>query len=259
MAWTAPATATVGQILTAAFMNTQLRDNMLQTAPALVTTDGDMLVATAANTLKRLAAFSGDVLLQELGAWELDISALTTNDTVGGASAGVAEIKVPVTQAEAEAGTNTRFSLWSSQRVKQAIDALSGVTQATQAEAEAESNVNKYLPPDLIRHSPGIAKGWAQIATAGTLNSPSHNVASITDTGTGDRTVVWDTDFSGSVYSAHASTNEDSTRAIRHGLTAYASGSVQLTCRQSDDGAGGHQAGALVDERGSIVAFGDHA
>jgi len=90
-----------------------------------------MVVATAANTLKRLAAFSGDVLLQELGAWELDISALTTNDTVGGASAGVAEIKVPVTQAEAEAGTNTRFSLWSSLRVKQAIDAGSQANIAT--------------------------------------------------------------------------------------------------------------------------------
>ncbi len=131
MAWTAPATATVGQILTAAFMNAQLRDNMLLTAPSLVTTDGDIVVATAANTLKRLAAFSGDVLLQELGAWELDISALTTNDTVGGASAGVAEIKVPMTQAEAEAGTGTRFSLVSPQRIKQAIDAGSQANIAT--------------------------------------------------------------------------------------------------------------------------------
>jgi len=110
-------------------MNAQLRDNMLLTAPSLVTTDGDMVVATAVNTLKRLAAFSGDVLLHELGAWEVDISALTTNDAVGGASAGVAEIKTPVTQAEAEAGTNTRFSLWSSERVKQAIAALTTAGQ----------------------------------------------------------------------------------------------------------------------------------
>ena len=76
MAWTAPATATVGQILTAAFLNAQLRDNMLLTAPSLVTTDGDIVVATAANALKRLAAMgSGDTFLHEIGGLEDDVSA----------------------------------------------------------------------------------------------------------------------------------------------------------------------------------------
>ena len=165
-------------------MNAQLRDNMLQTAPALVTTDGDLVVATAANTLKRLAAFSGDVLLMELGAWELDISLLTTNDTVGGASSGVAEIKVPVTQVEAEAGTNTRFSLWSSQRVKQAIAALSGSTRADQAAAEAETDEATYMSPDLVLHSPGVAKIWIKWETVGAHSIQiDHNMTSITDGG----------------------------------------------------------------------------
>ena len=128
MAWTAPKTWSVGEILTKALLDVQLRDNLLQTAPALVTTDGDIVVATAANALKRLAAMgSGDTFIMEVGAWELDISALTTNDTVGGASAGVAEIKTPVTQAEAQGGSGTRYSLWSPTRVKEAIDALGGV------------------------------------------------------------------------------------------------------------------------------------
>ena len=73
-------------------------------------------------------------------------------------------------------------------------------SEATQAEMEAETAVAHFVPPDLVKNSPGVAKGWCRITTAGVLESPSHNVASITDTGTGDRTIVWDTDFSTSVY-----------------------------------------------------------
>jgi hypothetical protein len=72
--------------------------------------------------------------------------------------------------------------------------------QATQAEAEAESNVNKYIPPDLIKNSPGVAKAWCSIAANGSLESGDYNVDSVTDTGTGNRTIVWGTDFSSSIY-----------------------------------------------------------
>jgi hypothetical protein len=55
MAWTAPKTWTVGEILTAANMNAQVRDNLLETGPALVTTKGDLLVAAGLNNLDRVA------------------------------------------------------------------------------------------------------------------------------------------------------------------------------------------------------------
>ena len=55
MAWTAPSTVVVGQVATASLWNTQVRDNFLETGPALVTTKGDILVAAAANNLDRLA------------------------------------------------------------------------------------------------------------------------------------------------------------------------------------------------------------
>jgi len=54
MSWTAPATVTAGQLMTAAFWNTHVRDNELETAPAKVTTAGDTVYGTAANTLSRL-------------------------------------------------------------------------------------------------------------------------------------------------------------------------------------------------------------
>lgn len=54
MAWTAPRTWVTGEIVTAALLNTHLRDNLLQTAPAIVTTAGDLVHATGANTLARV-------------------------------------------------------------------------------------------------------------------------------------------------------------------------------------------------------------
>jgi hypothetical protein len=48
MAWTAPATWT-NSVLTAAQLNAQLRDNMLETAPAKATTAGSLFVGTGLN------------------------------------------------------------------------------------------------------------------------------------------------------------------------------------------------------------------
>jgi hypothetical protein len=51
MAWTAPITWTDGAVLTAAQMNQQVRDNLLQTFPAKATTPGQYAVATGANAI----------------------------------------------------------------------------------------------------------------------------------------------------------------------------------------------------------------
>jgi hypothetical protein len=51
MAWTAPAAATTGQTVTAAFWNAQIRDNFLETSAATVTTAGDIPFADAANSM----------------------------------------------------------------------------------------------------------------------------------------------------------------------------------------------------------------
>jgi hypothetical protein len=58
MAWTAPRTWTTAEVVTAAIMNVHVRDNLLQTAPAKMTTTGDIIYASAANTPTRLPAGS---------------------------------------------------------------------------------------------------------------------------------------------------------------------------------------------------------
>jgi hypothetical protein len=55
LAYTAYRTWTTGEIVTAALMNEQVRDNGLLTAPAIMTTAGDIMYASAANTPARLA------------------------------------------------------------------------------------------------------------------------------------------------------------------------------------------------------------
>lgn len=51
MAWTAPATAVSNSLLTASWLNTYLRDNLLETAPAKATEGGQLFTSSAPNTI----------------------------------------------------------------------------------------------------------------------------------------------------------------------------------------------------------------
>ena len=55
MAWTSPKTWASGYVVLAGDLNTHLRDNLNVTAPAVLTTAGDILYASGANTPARLA------------------------------------------------------------------------------------------------------------------------------------------------------------------------------------------------------------
>ena len=63
MAWTVPRSWTAGEVATAAIFNTDHRDNLNETAPAKVTTKGDLVVAGAANSISRLAVGANDLVL----------------------------------------------------------------------------------------------------------------------------------------------------------------------------------------------------
>lgn len=51
MAWTSPMTFVANSVLTAAQLNTNLRDNLNETAPAKATTAGSIFVATGSNAI----------------------------------------------------------------------------------------------------------------------------------------------------------------------------------------------------------------
>lgn len=66
MSYVSPRTWTTGEVVTAAMMN-GVRDTLLETAPAKVTTAGDLIVGTGANAVTRLAAVASGQVLKSNG------------------------------------------------------------------------------------------------------------------------------------------------------------------------------------------------
>ena len=122
-------------------------------------------------------------------------------------------------------------------------------SEATQAEMEAETAGAKFAPPDMIKYSPGVAKVWCRILADGTLDQPDYNVASVTDTGTGDRIINYTTDFSDISYGAVSSCSIDVDNGSTPALLTYAVGSIRLLIKNSS--------GTDIDEIGGVVICGD--
>lgn len=131
----------------------------------LVTTKGDILVATATGKLSRVAVGSNDqVLIADSGQttgvkWG---SAATAAGAASDSAAGVIEVAV---KSEMETATSTTLA----------------------------------VSPGRVQYHPGAVKVWAVFGVAGDVVA-SHNVSSVTDTGTGRATVVFDTDFASGNY-----------------------------------------------------------
>jgi len=102
-------------VATAAWANTNIKDNFDASAVALVTTDGDMVVATASKALKRLAAFTGDLLLHEIGGLESDVSAGDGFVEIKGGTTTVIKSKLDATAAPGVSNDTTEgYSIGSS-------------------------------------------------------------------------------------------------------------------------------------------------
>ena len=65
MAWTAPRTWTTSEVVTASIMNSHVRDNFLTTAPAVASAAGQLIVATAANSVTARTAVTATVATSE--------------------------------------------------------------------------------------------------------------------------------------------------------------------------------------------------
>ena len=82
MAWTTPKTWASGYVVLAADLNTHLRDNLNVTAPAVLTTAGDILYASGANTPARLAMATKGHVMVGGGSGVPGMLAVGTNDHV---------------------------------------------------------------------------------------------------------------------------------------------------------------------------------
>mgnify|MGYP003134251522 CR=1 FL=1 len=108
--------------------------------------------------------------------------------------------------------------------------ASSGPSQATAGAIEGETNEDTYLPPDLVRRSPGVCKGWALCDTSGNATI-SYNVTSCDDNGTGDMDLNWATDFSSGNHVAIV-TGTGAQKVAN--VVAFAAGSTEYENRDID-------------------------
>ena len=121
---------------------------------------------------------------------------------VGNASAATAELTIGSnTYVLASDGTDIAWTAASSGPAQASTDEIRGGSGA--GDFSAGSNVDKYIPPDLLQKHYGVAKAWVNVASAGTEAAPSYNICSVTDTGTGDRTTIFDIDFDNVGFNIH--------------------------------------------------------
>ena len=125
----------------------------------------------------------------------------------------------------------------------------SGPSQAVQSDIEAETNQDTYIPPDLMKHHPGVAKAWVQVPADGVVTpsaANSYNVDSVCDDGTGDRTVVVTTAFSNTTYCALSSAGDDSDLSLRTADYAVDKWNFKV-----------YKGTTLIDKKCASAAFGD--
>ena len=110
-------------------------------------------------------------------------------------------------------------------------NASGAAAQADQAALEAETNEDTYAPPDLIKHSPGVAKVWCLYEQSGAHSiTASHNMTSVTDGGAaGDSDILWGTDFSGDTVYAIVGGCENAGFLMYQNATLVAGGVTLLT------------------------------
>ena len=71
-----------------------------------------------------------------------------------------------------------------------------GPSQAVEADIEGQTNQDTYVPPDLLRHVPGVAKAWARFSQAGSHSfKAEYGMASISDEGAGLSDITVDDAF----------------------------------------------------------------
>jgi hypothetical protein len=127
-------------------------------------------------------------------------------------------------------------------------------SQATQAALEAETNEDTYVPPDLVKNSPGVAKAWVHWEQDnGHSAYISYNISGTTDgNAAGNTAHLWATDFSTVNYVVVGTAGQGAYILSVNG-DLYATTGITTLNHLADDGT----ATDMTDN--SLVAFGDHA
>jgi hypothetical protein len=292
MAWTTPKTWASGYVVLAADLNTHLRDNLNVTAPAVMTTAGDIIYASGANTPARLAKsttstqYLANTGTSNVPAWNevalatgvsgtlpvgnggTGATTLTANGAlVGNGSSAIAAVDMSTKGgllAGDGSGNPSVLAVGGTADHVLTVDSgettgmkwaavAGGLSAASQAEMEAASSNTVAATPGRTQNHPGVCKIWVSNNATGTTAEASYNLASTARPGNGRYTITVATDFSSAEY------------AIVLGLQLNDPGSIQ-TPNDSDGNAAtagafevmtANDAGTRTSYEHSAAAFGD--
>lgn len=126
-------------------------------------------------------------------------------------------------------GTNWRC-VWFQRRSGSSIN----LTDNLASKATVETNTSTTQAPSVstIKNDPGVCKGWVNFTIAAATTA-SHNVTSITDTGTAKWAIVWATDFSSANYCCV--TGSEATANNETAVDTLSAGGVNVKMYRSDD------------------------
>jgi hypothetical protein len=151
----------------------------------------------------------------ELAAGAVDTAHIADNQVTLAKMAGITRGSIIIGNASGDPaalgiGSNTYVLTSDATDISWAA-AGSGPSQAVQSDIEDETNQDTYIPPDLVKYSPGVAKFWVKYDGASAARNAYYNVGSVTDGGTGDHTVNITTDFSSAHWCATMATRNAGT------------------------------------------------
>ena len=117
-------------------------------------------------------------------------------------------------------------------------DTSGAPTEATQSDQEDEgaSNADRFVSPEVAKFAPSALKAWLEIPADGaSLPTPSYNIDSLGDTGTGNRDVNFTVPFSDANFAVGSSgyAQEEKDHDIRARTTADMNVQAYLRTDQS--------------------------
>lgn len=119
--------------------------------------------------------------------------------------------------------------------------------QVVRADMEAQTDQDTYIPPDLLKYSPLVAKGYGNIASDGTLSNNKGCVTTATKTATGTYEITIDAFASSSVITAIVCLTGSSAQNRMIQVTYTSATKLTVTT---------HTSAAAIDFAFSVIVFG---
>jgi hypothetical protein len=178
---------------------------VLNAGAAVAATTGTFsstLAVTGAATFSSTIAITGNVAVN---TDKFTVTAASGNTVVAGTLGVTGDVAVNTNKFTVAASSgNTAIAGTLSVTGATTLASIAGDVVALQTNLEAMTGDNLVVPPTRMQWHPGVSKCWIKCDHAGNINA-SHNITSITDTGTGIVTVTIATDFSSAHYALNVS------------------------------------------------------